>query len=105
MGRKKKVAEVKAPEPKVFEWGDLIVKCKCGREQMLHKGVQHGLQLILQTREDSFIQLMCDSCGADVRLMFLEGEAPPQPVEVPTEESKEKTDESVQQENKEEQSL
>lgn len=85
MGRKKKAVveateavepvEVKA-EPKVFEYGDLAVVCKCGRTQIVHKGIKHGLQVMLATREDSKLQLICDECGADITLCFIEGEKP-----------------------------
>lgn len=114
MGRKKKIAEepkteVKS-EVKVFEYGDLAVVCKCGRTQIIQKGIDKGLQLILTTREDSYIQLRCDECESDIRLCFLEGVKPEpeiKPVEV-TEEAvvnTEKVNEVVQEESKQESSL
>ena len=113
MSRKKEVAKVvktkkttkakKEPEVKVWEYGDLVVQCKCGREQVVTKGVQHGIQFTLTTREDSFIQLNCDSCDTEIKIGFREGEAPPQPE--PVEESKPTEDEGIQETSKEEQSL
>jgi hypothetical protein len=100
MGRKKKVAESAAPEVKTFDYGDLAVVCKCGRTQIITKGVEKGLQLVLTTREDSFIQLRCDECDADIKLCFLEGV---KPVEIEVKEPI--VDESVQEESKQEQSL
>lgn len=104
MGRKKKVQEVDqqatvAPQPKVFEYGDLSVVCKCGRIQTLAKGIKDGLQLVITTNENSFIQLRCDECEADIKLCFLEGE---KPVE---EEVKETTNEHIQEESNTEQAL
>jgi hypothetical protein len=114
MGRKKKekalkdeVVEAKA-DVKTFDYGDLAIKCKCGRVQLLEKGVQHGIQIILTTREDSFLKLQCDECGAIMELRFLEGEKPAEPVkELKTvEEVKTKeTDENIQEESKQESSL
>jgi formate dehydrogenase maturation protein FdhE len=100
MARKKAVkAEVK-PEVKSFEWGDLVIKCKCGHEQIIGKSIQHGLQLVLQTREDSFIQLECNKCNSYLKLHFIEGIMPPEPPK-----TEEVANESVQEENKQEQSL
>jgi transcription elongation factor Elf1 len=114
MGRKKKVVEPKAPEPKVFEYGDLVVVCKCGRTQTVRKGMKEGINIVLAPREDSYVQLVCNECGADLRLCFVEGVAPvevePMAVEVIENGNetiiKPKTvDESVQKEDKQEQSL
>jgi len=112
MGRKKKEvvqAEDKAvavqAQGKTFEYGDLAVVCKCGRTQILQKGIQHGFQIIMSTNEASYIQLKCDSCEADMKLCFLEGEKPAEPeVATPTETQVE-VNEGVQEEDKQEQSL
>lgn len=108
MGRKKKINPEVKPEVKSFEYGDLAVVCKCGRTQILERGIDKGLQMIITTREDSYIQLRCDECGADMRLCFIEGEAPKK-VETATEEvsemSSKTVDENVQEESKQEQSL
>lgn len=101
MGRKKKVVEEpkveKLPQGKVFEYGDLAVVCKCGRTQIIHKGIQGGFNIVMTTNESSYVQLKCDSCDADMKLCFLEGEKP--------EETIKPTDESIQEENKQEESL
>ena len=91
--------EATTPEVKTFDYGDLAVVCSCGRTQVITKGIEKGLQLILATREDSFIQLKCDECNADIKLCFLEG-VKPEP-EVSTEEP----NEVIQEESKQEQSL
>lgn len=108
-----KKTKEKEPEVKVFEYGDLSVVCSCGATQVLKKGIHNGLQLVLTTREDSFIQLRCNKCEADIKLCFLEGEKPadeePEAVleveEKPTEAVIEETNESVQEEDKQEQIL
>jgi len=100
MGRKKKVQleEAQAPEKgKIFEYGDLAIMCKCGRIQVLKEGVQHGLQFTLVPKEESFIQLRCDDCGADLKLGFLEGKKPEEPVTDTPE-----ANENIQEENKQE---
>jgi hypothetical protein len=71
--------------------------------------MEHGLQITLTTREDSFVQLRCDKCSADIKLCFLEGIKPEVPL---TEEdlkyleseepNTEITDEVIQEESKEE---
>ena len=104
MGRKKKVVETTPevqpqvqPEVKVYEYGDLAVVCKCGRTQIIQKGIEKGLQLVLTTREDSYIQLRCDHCDSDIKLCFLEGVKPE--IEEPV------VDEIIQEESKQEPSL
>ena len=90
MVKKKKVEEPKVEAPatpetvevKTFDYGDLAVVCSCGRTQIITKGIEKGLQLILTTREDSFIQLKCDECSADIKLCFLEGVKPEEPNEI-----------------------
>ena len=89
--------EAAVPEVKTFDYGDLAVVCSCGRTQVIQKGIEKGLQLILATREDSFIQLKCDECSADIKLCFLEGVKPEEP-EVSTEEP----NEVIQEESKKE---
>ena len=91
----------KKPEPKVFAYGDLAIVCKCGHTTILGKGIEHGVQFTITTREDSFINLACRECGAELKLCFLEGVKPEEPVT----ESEEKVNEDVQEENKQEQSL
>jgi hypothetical protein len=109
MARKKKEAAVlpgvpatvpKEENPFDFEYGDLVVQCKCGRTQVITKGIEKGLQLVITNKKASFIQLKCDECDAEVTLRLIEG-VKPEPV-INTEE---KTDEVVQEESKQEQSL
>jgi hypothetical protein len=102
----------KATKPKVFEYGDLSIVCSCGATQTLEKGMQQGLQIILTTRSDSFVQLRCDKCPADIKLCFLEGVEPAKPITeadlgyLETEEPiTESVDENVQEDGKEEQVL
>jgi hypothetical protein len=99
MGRKKKVVE-EEPKSKGFQYGDLAVICKCGRTQIIHKGIEKGLQLVLTTNDESRIQLKCDECDADITLRFLEGEKPAEPVV-----NTEGVDENIQEESKQEPSL
>lgn len=90
-----------APEVKAFQWGDLIISCKCGHTQVLGKGVEHGIQFHIVNREDSFLNLACSACGADLFLRLVEGEKPEEPIAVETAEA----NESIQEESKQEQSL
>jgi hypothetical protein len=98
MGRKKVKDTNPQPTPqqemKNFEYGDLVVACKCGQVQYLEKGVQHGVQLMLVPREGSFIKLACDKCESEISLKFIEGTKPEEPIT-------EETNEGVQEENKE----
>lgn len=102
MPRKKKAKAVEEPKVeqlpygKVFEYGDLAVICKCGRTQIVQAGMKDGYQLTMIPSETSYIHLKCDACETEIRLGFIEGKAP---VEI------EKTDESIQEENKQEESL
>lgn len=121
MGRKKKVVEpvveevttaTEQPTGPKFDWeyGDLAVICKCGRTQIITKGIEQGLQLVITNKKESFIQLKCDECDSEITLRLIEGVKPEKPVvitePVATVEVVEKeTDEVVQEESKQEQSL
>jgi hypothetical protein len=105
-GRKKKAAE---PETKLYEYGNLAVVCSCGSVQILGEGVEQGIQITLVNKEDSFIQLRCDKCNADIKLCLLEGIKPEVPLteedlkHLESEEpNTEITDEVIQEESKEE---
>lgn len=105
---RKRVKKEKQPEVKVFEYGDLVLTCKCGRVQTIAPSVHGGLQFMLVTREDSYMQFHCDECGADLKLGFVEGVAPAEPVAAtePTNiEMKAPENESIPEESKEEQNL
>ena len=114
MGRKKKQPVETGPQVKKFEYGDLAVVCKCGRIQIITKGVEKGLSIVLTTREDSFVQLRCDECEADIKLCFLEGVKPEEPqeinepiaalevVDIEPEINSEESNEGIQEEGKEE---
>jgi hypothetical protein len=104
MGRKKKVKEVEVDNVKSWQYGDLAVVCKCGSTKIMKKGIEYGIQLVLVNREDSFILLKCDTCGAELGLRFLEGEKPAE-VEVTEPIIEEIVNEGVQEEDKQEQSL
>lgn len=97
---KKAVAATKVEEPEVkrYEWADLVMICKCGHVHLVKDGMQEGVQLTLLPTENSFIRLMCEECGSELTLQFVEGKAPEiteQPI----------LDESVQEENKQETSV
>lgn len=104
MGRKKKErpvtettnkVETVKKEVKEYKYGDLAVVCKCGRIQVLQKGIEHGLQWTIVPREDSYMWLRCDECGADLKLCFLEGKKLEEPAT-----NTQETDERIQEENK-----
>jgi hypothetical protein len=104
MGRKKKVKE-EVPGVKSWQYGDLAVVCKCGRTQIMKKGIEYGIQLVLTNREDSFVLLKCDECEAEIALRFIEGEKPAEEEVVIEPVIEETVNEGVQEENKQEQSL
>lgn len=112
MGRRKKteVVENTAQEPKVYAYGDLVIFCKCGHMHTLERGIQNGIQIVLVTREDSGVHLTCDGCGSDMWLKFVEGQAPEPTAEAstvtsPSTESTVTTDENIQKEDKQEESI
>ena len=103
MPRKKKAQAVEEPKveqpqqvTKHYEYADLAVICKCGRVQVVQPGMKDGFQLTMVPSDTSYIHLKCDVCDAELRLGFIEVAAPVE---------KEKTDESIQEENKQEESL
>lgn len=87
---------------KVFEYGDLVVQCSCGQQQILHKGISDGIQLVITPREDSFIQLRCDKCEASIKLCMIEGVKPDEadPLELKESPKEETADESISEEDK-----
>ena len=80
---KKSVQEIEEPkEVKHFDWGTIVLTCKCGHKQTLMEHVQHGIQFILTTNDSSAILLHCDKCGSGLKLHCEEGTPPPEAPEV-----------------------
>lgn len=104
MGRKKKVVpeEVKAPEVKTWQYSNLVIKCKCGNVQTLGQGVENGIQLILAPSEASYVKLMCNKCDSELTLQLVEGE---KPTGAEITEVERVSNEGIQEEDKQEESL
>ena len=115
------VKEHKDPDVKEFDYGTIMLICKCGRKQTLMEHVEHGIQFILATNDKAGLTLHCDECHSELRLYCEEGTPPPEPEtkpviesitveEVPeavddTEEIKEASDEDIPKESKEGESV
>jgi hypothetical protein len=102
--------EPQVTSPFDFEYGDLVVQCKCGRTQVITKGIEQGLSLVITNKHGSFIQLKCDECDSEMTLRLVEGVKPEVPVEITEpiatiEVVEKETDEVIQEESKQESSL
>lgn len=87
--KSKSKATVKAykdPDMKEFEFGTIVLTCKCGREQVLMEHIEHGIQFILATNDKSGLTFHCDECHSDLRLHCKEGTPPPEEVTAEVEE-------------------
>jgi len=75
-----KVAVEETPETEVkqFDFGNIVLKCKCGRKQTLMEHVQYGIQFIIATNDKAGITLHCDECHSELRLECEEGTPPPE---------------------------
>lgn len=111
------VEETPVPEVKQFDFGTIVLKCKCGRKQSLMEHVQYGIQFIIATNEKSGLTLHCDKCHRELRLECEEGTAPPEAavedapgpqiesIEIDENISESKIDEDIPEESKEVESL
>jgi len=102
----------KDPELVEFDFGSIVLTCKCGKKQTLMEHVEHGIQFIIATNNKAGITLHCDECHSELRLSCEEGTPPPDvdattpPPEAEKEPEKtETTDENIPQENKEGESV
>lgn len=52
-----------------FPYGDLVVICnQCGNKQVLETMVTDGRAIYLFNKNDSYLKLKCDKCGASMEI-------------------------------------
>lgn len=63
--------------PKLFEYGDLYLKCGiCKNESLVFESVPGGIQYTIYTKEDGQMEVKCPKCGTSLTYFFKEGKAP-----------------------------
>lgn len=98
MGEEKSKAAVEKIDEsgvKQFDFGTIVLTCKCGRKQTLMEHVQYGIQFIVATNDQAGITLHCDECHSELRLSCEEGVAPSEPVEPEVKVDESKVDEQT----------
>ena len=57
-----------------YEFGDLYLKCSCGKEEKLNYSGVEGIRIDLAATNSHEIRLVCSECGHEMVLFFKEAE-------------------------------
>ena len=71
------LSNMEASAPKLFEYGDLYLKCDiCKNESLVFPSVPGGIQYTIYTKEEGAMEVKCPKCGTCLTYFFKEGKAP-----------------------------
>lgn len=65
------IDRIEVSGPKYFDTANLVLKCSCGKQEVLSTGVKDGIQIFLQTTDEDTFVLACP-CGNTLSLYFEE---------------------------------